>query len=141
MKQTNKVLAKKIGCIVGGIFLVIGISLVTYTFVYPSRESGRIQITFNVTLAGSLLLCGIGIVLLFAFLAGQQKNILIFATAVAGGVAAIYSAFYAGQALKVNMQREKIWRSVQIITELDGAQITSVRHFILKAVELNTTTL
>ena len=113
----------------------IGLVLVVYTFVFPSVEPGKIEIRFDVPLAGSLAVVGIGIVLLFAFLPDDKRRVLTFATAVAGGLAAIYSAFYIGQALKVQTERDKLTRSVEIMSRLDGPQITAVRRFVLKTVD------
>ncbi len=121
--------------ILAGAVIGIGLVLVVYTFVSPSVEPGKIEFRFDMPLAGSLAVVGIGIVLLFAFLPDDKRRVLTFATAVAGGLAVIYSAFYIGQALKVQTERDKLTRSVEIMTRLDGPQITAVRRFVLKTVD------
>ena len=112
------------------VLIVVGLILAVYSVVSPSGELGKVQIKFYVTLAGSLIICGIGIVLLFANLPDKQRSVLVFATAVTGGIAALYSAFYVGQALKVNTERDRISSSVEMVNRLDGPQLTSVRRFI-----------
>ena len=117
-------------CVSAGVLFVIGLGLAVYGFANVPGESGRIEISLNVTLGSSLALCGIGVVLLFAFVPNDQRSVLIFATAVAGGMATIYSASYVARALQVGTQRDRISCSVRLIRELDGPQITSVRHFL-----------
>lgn len=129
-------ISKRNVCILAGAVIGIGILVVIYSFIFPSTEPGKIEIRFDIPLAVSLAFVGIGVVLLFAFLPNDKRPVLTFATAVSGGIAAILSAFYVGQALEVNTRRDKITRSVAIMKQLDGPKITAVRHFVLKTVDV-----
>jgi len=72
------------------------------------------NVSIRITIAAFLAVLGISVCLLYLFLPQYQTEI-VFITAVFGGLAAIYSAFYAGVSIRSNIRGELIRNSFQLI--------------------------
>jgi len=57
--------------------------------------------------------------------------VLVFSAGIIGGAAAIYSAYFAAQTLKINLQRDKYKRSLELTKQLNGIELTKVRTLVI----------
>lgn len=91
---------------------------------------GTYEIRFNLSVA--ILLFATGALLIILYILFEEiRNILVFSTAVAGGFAAIYTGFYVSQTLKVNLNRDILHRSIEVMNRCGGLEVSKVRQFII----------
>jgi hypothetical protein len=90
---------------------------------------GKIQITINVTIALLVIVTGGALVTLY-ILYPTQKDLLVFCAAVLAGMSAIYSAFHVGQSLRMQIARDRMHRSFELMGQFTSIDFTKLRHFI-----------
>lgn len=79
------------------------------------------------------ILGAVGLIALFIF-APERRDVVIFAAAVVGGAAAVYSAFYAASTLRVAVARDRLARSFEMLNKLNEPSMTDLRVFVQKNV-------
>ena len=97
---------------------------------------GKIEITISVTIALLVILVGGTLVTLYV-LYPAQKDLLVFCAAILAGMSAIYSAFHVGQSLRMQIVRDRMHRSFELMGQFTGIDFTKIRHFIDSSVNYN----
>ena len=93
---------------------------------------GRISLRMSVAVAtGVASLC---VMVAFVFLP-DKRDIIVFAAALIGGAATVYSAFYAAATLRIQVRRDKQARAFEMIGALNEHQVTRLRVFIEKNID------
>ena len=69
------------------------------------------------------------------FLAPQYRGHVKFVTAILGGAAAIYSAYYIGAAMRLGLLRDKQKSSFDMLDMLNRPEFVEVREFVEEHVE------
>jgi hypothetical protein len=93
------------------------------------KSVGTYEVKVRLSLAFVLFFLCVGFILAFYFLA-SYRGVISFSAAVIGGSAAIYSAFFAAQSLRINLIRQKLDRSMAITHRVGGRELTEVRGFV-----------
>ena len=89
----------------------------------PIGTFGEIRIKINLTIAVLSIAIGGGLIVLYT-LYPAQKDFLVFCAAVIAGVTGIYSAFYVGQTLRTQIERDKLHRSFELTGEYTSIDFT-----------------
>ena len=90
----------------------------------------------NVTLSlGSLLVVGVLVILVTYFCAPSQRDHVKFVTALLAGAAAIYSAYYVGAGLRLQVNRQQQQASFELLSLLNRPEFARVRNFVETEVE------
>ena len=111
-----------------------GIMALKTSIVDQGFFSFKIKVTFSV------ILTILGVLLIMAFVYFEQyRGILVFSTAVAGGLATVYAAFYVALALRYNLQRDKLRSAADVLQNIGGLELHNVRTFIIKNLEFEKT--
>jgi hypothetical protein len=82
-----------------------------------------------------ILTVAAGVVIAAYFIAPGHREDIKFITILIGGMAGIYSAYYVGAGLRLNVERQKQQASFEILSLLNRPEFVEVRHFIEKEVE------
>lgn len=99
------------------------------------KKVGEI-LRLNVSIPLWLVLALGGVALLISyFCAVQHRDHIKFTAALLGGAAVIYSAYYVGAALRLQIARDKQRASFEILSMLNMPEFVDVRNFIAKEVE------
>ena len=99
------------------------------------RKIGQI-LQFNVAIPFWLILAmGVGVAIAIYFVAPKYREDVKFITVVIGGATAIYSAYYVGAGLRLNIERQKQEASFEILSLLNRPEFVEVRQFLGKEVE------
>lgn len=85
------------------------------------------------------LIIGVALVVIFYFAAKQYREDVKFLTLLLGGAAAIYSAYYVGAALRLNVERQKQQASFEILSLLNRPEFVEVRYFLENEVSAHET--
>lgn len=91
------------------------------------------QFKLDVSIALLLSICAVTLIVLF-WLCAQYSALLIFSTAVIGGMGAICSAFYIGRTLQITLEREQLHRSFEMLAIFSSIEFTKIRTFIMKEI-------
>ena len=86
-----------------------------------------VKITIHLWL---LIALGIIILMMLYSFATPYRDHIIFAAAILGGAAGIYSAYYIGISLRLNLEREKKNKSFELLGLLNRQETVDVRQFI-----------
>jgi len=88
------------------------------------RKIGQI-LQFNVAIPFWLILAmGVGVAIAIYFVAPKYREDVKFITVVIGGATAIYSAYYVGAGLRLNIERQKQEASFEILSLLNPISTT-----------------
>lgn len=90
---------------------------------------GKFSISFEVGLFAILLIPSILVIIYFLFVPAQRIE-LIFVISVIGGIAAIYSAFYAGENLKRTYEYNKKSKTFEMIQRFDQIEYAEMYAFL-----------
>jgi hypothetical protein len=82
-----------------------------------------------------LITAGVVIILIMYFTTAQYRDHVKFITLLLGGASAIYSAYYVGAALRLNVERDKQRASFELLELLNRPEFVDVRNFLEKEVE------
>ena len=82
-----------------------------------------------------IITAGVAIILIMYFTTAQYRDHVKFATLLLGGASAMYSAYYVGAALRLNVGRDKQRASFELLELLNRPEFVDVRNFIEKEVE------
>lgn len=82
-----------------------------------------------------LLVCGAVAVIASYWVAPTYRDQIKFVTIIVAGAAAIYSAYYVGAGLRLNLDRERQKASFEILSLLNRPEFVKVRHFLETQVE------
>lgn len=89
-----------------------------------------IEVKFRITLAFILILFSLAFTSIYHFLP-SYRDTLIFLTAIIGGSAALYTAFYTAQSLIIGLQRDKIKSAFELTRQLDSIELIKVRTLVI----------
>lgn len=89
------------------------------------------RLSVNVTVAVVLLVVGLMFCAAFIWLPEYRES-LKYITAVLVSMAVVYSAYYAAQALHVNVERDKVKQSLEFIKLFNEIDVASIRVSIEK---------
>lgn len=91
---------------------------------------------FNITIPLWLVVTIGVIIIAVGYIAiPAQRSLIQFLSVLVAGAAAIYSAYYVGAALRLNLEREKQKASFEILSLLNRPEFVEVRRFLETQVE------
>lgn len=94
-----------------------------------AEQIGVLEFKVRLTLAVLLILfCSLAISA-FALLPAYRE-LLIFSSAIVGGSAAIYAAYFAALTLRINLKRDMLKSALYITNRVNGLDLTKVRTFV-----------
>jgi hypothetical protein len=93
------------------------------------KRIGAYEVKIRITFAVILFIFCTAFILAFAFLP-TQRDLLVFSAVVIGGASAIYSAYFAAQTLRINLQRDKLKRALEITNRVSGIELSKVRALV-----------
>ena len=90
---------------------------------------GKFTISFQVGILAFLLIPALLVIILFILLP-EHRVTLVFIVSIIGGVAAIYSAFYAGENLKRTYNYNKKTKTFEMIRQFDQIDFAKMAAFL-----------
>jgi hypothetical protein len=97
------------------------------------KVSTVMQLKLDVSIALLLSVCAATLIVIFG-LCAQYRALLVFSSAVIGGMGAICSAFYIGRTLQITLEREQLHRSFEMLTVFSTIEFTKARTFVMKEI-------
>jgi hypothetical protein len=86
-----------------------------------------LKLRFNVTVAVLLFLMGTIFIGLYFYFPDNRNN-LVFCASVIAGMTAIYSAFYAGKSLQLQVKRDMLHRSFDLVEKYADKDFANLRQ-------------
>jgi hypothetical protein len=90
-----------------------------------------VDLKFSLPLAGTLLVLGIGLGVVFIFFENYRPQ-FIFIASVIGGLSALYMGYYSAIALRIKIQHDKMQRSFEFTHMLNDIDWARTRCSIIK---------
>ena len=94
-----------------------------------TEKIGVLEFKVRLTLAVLLILFGSLAIAAFALLPAYRE-LLIFSSAIVGGGATIYAAYFAALTLRINLKRDMLKSALHITNRINCIELTKVRTFV-----------
>ena len=100
------------------------------------------EVTVRITVAVIIVLLAAGFIVAYlVFDDPSSRDKIVFIASVVGGAAAVYSAYYAGASLRLNLYRDKQGRAFEVLDSLNRSDTVSAAATIDRAIEAKSGTL
>lgn len=100
------------------------------------------EVTVRITVAVIIVLLAAGFIAAYlVFDDPSSRDKIVFIASVIGGAAAVYSAYYAGASLRLNLYRDKQGRAFEVLDSLNRSDTVSAAATIDRAIEAKPGTL
>ncbi|MBT9168451.1 MAG: hypothetical protein DDT19_01796 [Syntrophomonadaceae bacterium] len=93
---------------------------------------GIYEVKINIFITVFLIAASVALILSFIYFKDDKdaQAAIAFSVSIIVGIAVIYTAFYIGQSMKINLRRDMLKQSIEVINRVEGMEISKVRSFI-----------